>query len=735
MFFSLQIKLMNQEFTIYSVFFIATSLVSFFVAFIAFQRKSATAARDLAWLMISTGAAAFCIIFETVSTIPSEKIFWAKLEYIGGLTTPVLYLIFVLRFTGKEKFLSLRNKFLLFVIPAITWILVLTNESHNLIWTAFSPVSQTTNLMEYSHGIWFWIGYISYSYLLLLLSVVYLISFILTHAKTFRTQAVVVLVGGMFPWVVSALYLSGRNPVPGLDLTPFSIMLSGIIAAYAILNFRFLDLVPVARETLVDVLPDGILALDSQNRIQDINRAAISILGIRNKDVIGYPAVSSGSARVHLLNSIINNNPLVQIETGSNNETKTYHIIKQPVKNQPGSRLVIISDITALKKTEKELIKAKEHAEESDRLKSAFLANMSHEIRTPMNGILGFTELLKMSDITSEQQQAYLDIIKKGGERMLNIINDIIDISKIESGQMQVYISRININEQIETLSSFFMPEAEAKGIQLKHKKELSDDESVIRTDPDKVYAILTNLVKNAIKFTREGFVEFGYEKKDGFLEFFVRDSGMGIRPEQQEFIFERFRQGSDSLTRNYEGTGLGLSISKAYVQMLGGKIWFESDYGTGSVFSFNLPYDSPRDSTTHVVETVPELLENHKIKPLFVLLAEDDKPSELLITRIAGPFCSKILKVTTGPEVIEACRNNPDLDLILMDIKLPEIDGYEATRQIRQFNKDVIIIAQTAFGLMGEKDKAIHAGCNDYISKPINRQVLLDLLQKYFVK
>lgn len=726
---------MNQVFTVYSVFFIATSLVSFFVAFIAFQRKSATAAIDLAWLMISSGIGAFCIIFETVATIPSEKIFWSKLEYLGGLTTPVLYLIFVLRFTGKEKFLSLRNILLLFVLPAVTWILVLTNEKHNLIWTGFSPISKTTNLMEYYHGIWFWIGYISYSYLLLLLSAVYLLTFILSHAKPFRTQAVVVLVGGMFPWFVSALYLSGRNPVPGLDLTPFSITISGIIAAYAILNFRFLDLVPVARETLVDILPDGILALDSKNRIQDINRAAISFLGIRNKNVIGYPAVSSGSPRIHLLNAVIDNNPLLQIEVGSNGETKTYHIIKQPVKNQPGSRLVIISDITALKKTEKELITAKEHAEESDRLKSAFLANMSHEIRTPMNGIMGFTELLKMSDITSEQQQAYLDIIKKGGERMLNIINDIIDISKIESGQMQVYVARTNINEQIETISAFFMPEAEAKGINLKYKTNLPDDESVIRTDPDKVYAILTNLVKNAIKFTREGFVEYGYEKKDGFLEFFVKDSGIGIRPEQQEYIFERFRQGSDSLTRNYEGTGLGLSISKAYVQMLGGKIWFESDFGKGSVFSFNIPYDSPVDSRAHVVETAPEPLENHKIKPLFVLLAEDDKPSELLITRIAKPYCRKIIKVTTGPESVEACRNNPNLDLILMDIKLPDMDGYEATKQIRQFNKDVIIIAQTAFGLMGEKDKAIHAGCNDYISKPINRNVFLGLLQKHFDK
>jgi PAS domain S-box-containing protein len=726
---------MNQDFTIYSIFFIGTSVVSFFVAFIAFQRKSAVGAKELAWLMIAAGTGAFCLIFETITTVAAEKIFWAKLEYLGGLTTPVFYLIFVLRFTGKEKFLLKRNIILLFLIPAITWILTLTNEMHNLIWTGFSPISADTNLMEYFHGIWFWIGYISYSYILLLLAAVNLLTFTVIQAKPFRKQAVVVFIGGMFPWLVSAVYLSGKNPVPGLDITPFSITLSGIIAAYAILNFRFLDLVPVARETLVDILPDGILAIDSQNRIQDINGAARSFLGITDNNIIGYPATATVPQGTPLLEAVLDNNPLLQIEVGNNGEMRTFHVIKQPVKNQPGSRLVIISDITAMKKTEKDLIVAKEHAEESDRLKSAFLANMSHEIRTPMNGILGFTELLKMSDITSEQQQAYLDIIKKGGERMLNIINDIIDISKIESGQMQVYISRTNINELIETISSFFMPEAEAKGIHLLYKISLTDEESVIRTDPDKVCAILTNLVKNAIKFTRAGYIEYGYEKKEGFLEFFVKDTGIGIKPEQKEFIFERFRQGSDSITRNYEGTGLGLSISKAYVQMLGGQIWFESEFGKGSFFSFSIPYDSPSDSKASPTEASPELVENHKLKPLFVLLAEDDKPSELLIARLAGPFCKKLLKVTTGPEAVEACRNNPELDLILMDVKLPDIDGYQATRQIRQFNKNVVIIAQTAFGLMGEKDKALSAGCNDYISKPINRSVFLGLLNKYFDK
>jgi PAS domain S-box-containing protein len=724
---------MNQVSALYSIFFITTSLVSFFVAFLAYQRKSVNGARELAWLMLATGTGAFWVIFETSAPEMAQKIFWSKLEYSGGLVTPVLYLIFVLRYTGKNKFLTPGIMTLLFLIPVFTFVLTLTNEQHNLIWSGFSPISATTNLMEYFHGIWFWIGYIAYSYLLLLVSAIFLIDFIIRQAKPFRSQALVIFAGGLIPWIVSVIYLTGNSPVPGLDLTPFSITLSGSLAAWAILNFRFLDLVPVARETLVEILPDGIVAIDSQNRIQDINEAALSFLGIRNRRVIGLPVESADASEKLLLTSVIDKNPIELIEIRDKGNIRTYSILKKSIKNLPGSRLVIISDITSLKQTEKELIIAKEEAEESDRLKSAFLANMSHEIRTPLNGIMGFTELLKMSDVTAEQQHAYLEIIKKGGDRMLSIINDIVDISRIDSGQMKVNLVRTNISELVQSVFSFFKPEAEAKEISFKYRSTLSFEESIINTDYDKVFAVLSNLVKNAIKFTHKGFVEFGYRKERTYFEFFVKDSGMGISNEQREFIFERFRQGSESLTRNYEGTGLGLPISRAYAEMLGGKIWFESDYGTGSVFYFTLPFVPSSNSPDVINDPPPAVTDEQKIKSLVILIVEDNMPSELLMTRLVRPFSKKILKVTNGIDAIEACRNNPDIDLVMMDIKLPDIDGYESTQEIRRFNKDLIIIAQTAFGLMGEKEKALEAGCTDYISKPINRAVLLELIEKYF--
>ena len=409
-----------------------------------------------------------------------------------------------------------------------------------------------------------------------------------------------------------------------------------------------------------------------------------------------------------------------------------------PILNAQGKTthyIAIKEDITTRKNVEKELIKAKDKAEESDRLKLAFLANMSHEIRTPMNGILGFTELLKSPNLAGEEQQEYIRIIEKSGIRMLNIINDIISISKVESGQVEISLSETNINEQIEYLQTFFKPEAGHKGIQLSVSNKLPSQETIINTDKEKIYAILTNLIKNAIKFTDSGSIEFGCAKKGKYLEYFVKDTGGGISKSQQKIIFERFRQANETITRSHEGSGLGLAISKAYVEMLGGKIWVESEQGEGSTFYFTIPADTELKSIEKFkIEKIPlKEKEENKIKDLKVLIVEDDEISKLLITIAVKTFSKEILKVGTGIEAIEACRNNPDIDLVMMDINMPEMGGYEATQQIRKFNKDVVIIAQTANGMQSDRDEAIAAGCTDYISKPVNIASLSELIHKYF--
>jgi len=410
--------------------------------------------------------------------------------------------------------------------------------------------------------------------------------------------------------------------------------------------------------------------------------------------------------------------------------------LSEELYNHPHN-LCMIEDITDKKKYELELIKAKEKAEESDRLKSAFLANMSHEIRTPMNGILGFSTLLKESNLTGEQQQEYIKVIEKSGHRMLSIINDIIDISKIEAGLMLVNKKKVNISEQIDSLYHFFTPEVEGKGMRLIMKNKLSAEETVIKTDREKVYSILTNLIKNAIKFTSQGFIEFGCERKGKQLEFFVKDTGIGIPKERQEAIFERFIQADIADARAFQGAGLGLAISKAYVEMLGGEIWVESypeRQEQGSIFYFTLPYN-PESNVDMVDKNAVSVNSQEDHKRLKILIAEDDETSEMLISQGVKLLSKEILKARTGFEAVEICRKTPDIDLILMDIQMPVMNGYIAVRQIREFNKHVIIFAQTAYALAGDREKAIEAGCNDYISKPIDNHLLLAKIQKCFNK
>ncbi len=396
----------------------------------------------------------------------------------------------------------------------------------------------------------------------------------------------------------------------------------------------------------------------------------------------------------------------------------------------------IVIDITERKKAVQELIVEKEHAEQSDRLKSAFLANMSHEIRTPMNGILGFTELLKDPHLGETEQKEYIEIIEKSGARMLNIINDLINISKVESGQMEISIGETNINSQLDYLYTFFKPEATKKGLNLEVKNQLNSEDSRIKTDREKIYAILTNLVKNAIKFTNTGSIEFGYIVKGKFMEFYIKDTGKGIPKSKKELVFERFRQAHESnAVGNNEGSGLGLTISKAYVEMLGGKIWLESEEGKGSTFYFSIPYIpcNEEKKKTDKIEVASKEQAEDPINKLKILIVEDDAISKLLMTIAVKKYAKEVLKVSTGYQAIETCRATPDIDLVMMDINMPEMGGYEATRKIREFNKEVIIIAQTANGMQSDKEQAIAAGCNDYISKPVNLNTLGEIIQKNF--
>jgi PAS domain S-box-containing protein len=349
---------------------------------------------------------------------------------------------------------------------------------------------------------------------------------------------------------------------------------------------------------LYDFAPSGYFTLSKDGKIIELNLCGAKMLGKERSRLINSPFgffVSEKTRSVFnlFLDKVFNSKTKESCElTMSGNGDLPVYIYLTGIVTEDGEQCIVtIVDITERIQMEQELITAKEKAEESDRLKTSFLSNMSHEFRTPMSGILGFTRLLKKPKLTGEQQQEYIDSIEKSGARMLNIINDIINISKVETGQMVTTISETNVNEQIENIYSLYRHEAEEKGMHFSIKNRLHSHEATIKTDAEKSYYILSNLVKNAIKFSHKGSIEISCEKKGKYIEFYVKDTGIGIRQDQNEMIFEKFRQGSESDTRDFQGAGLGLAISKAYAEMLGGKIWVESEFGIGSKFYFTLPY------------------------------------------------------------------------------------------------------------------------------------------------
>jgi len=389
-----------------------------------------------------------------------------------------------------------------------------------------------------------------------------------------------------------------------------------------------------------------------------------------------------------------------------------------------------VFDITKSKQAQEALIRAKEKAEESDRIKTAFLANMSHEIRTPMNGILGFLNLLQNHELSKDKMDSFIKIVNESGERLLNTINDIIEISKIEAGQVPLSYSSINLHEVMNYMLDFFMPEANRRGLILKYKNTANKD-IYFRTDRNKIESIISNLIKNALKFTTKGYVEFGTNLIDNKLIIFVKDSGIGIPGKKLKVIFDRFMQAELKIARSHEGSGLGLSISKAYTQLLGGQIWAESTVNKGSEFYVSFDYYPGNRNVKEIIRTHEAIaVENSENT---ILIAEDDDTSYLYLIKILGENKRlKIIRACTGEEAVQICKDNPKISLILMDIKMPVLDGYKATRQIKKIRKNIPVIAQTAYALPEDREKAMASGCAEYISKPINKESLIELLNKY---
>lgn len=487
----------------------------------------------------------------------------------------------------------------------------------------------------------------------------------------------------------------------------------------------------------IEQSPVHIVITDKENIIEYVNTKFTDVTGYTPEEIIGKNIEIL--IPPHLKEEYFKSFDLVnRKEENSRGETQSLrkdgtifweYLYISPLKNEKGETthfIVIKEDITKRKQMEQELIEALDRAERSDKLKEAFLQNLSHEIRTPLNAIVGFSELLGMNRIGASEQKDYISIIVNSSNQLLSIVNDILTVSRIQTGQEVVVIKSVFINTLIDNLYAIFKSQAETKSIDFSVYKESDNPQFAILTDETKLTQILSNLINNAIKFTHKGRVEFGYKLNERHIDFFVKDTGIGIPKESQELIFERFRQVEMSISRTFGGTGLGLSISKAFAEMLKGSIRVESESFLGSTFYLTIPLQEVAEKPGKPSSTllIPK-------ETFTILVAEDEIYNYQLIEAYFTETNYIIIHAHDGQEAVEHCCSNPKIDIVLMDIKMPKMDGVTAMQEIRKYRADLPIVAQTAYALESEKQHLLDKGFDDYISKPIKKQELIQKVLK----
>jgi len=455
-------------------------------------------------------------------------------------------------------------------------------------------------------------------------------------------------------------------------------------------------------------------------KIIKINKAYENQTGLKKENIIGktileiFPDIEH--SWIETLSNVVISGESANIIDFNHNTGKYYDISAFCPKH--GEIALFLKDCTEREKERLTLEKLYKKAEESDRLKSTFLANMSHDIRTPMNAILGCSELLGNKDLDQEEREKCLQHIKSSGKRLLGLITDIVDISKIDAYQQKLNFNVINLNHLMYDLRDQFRLSNTEKDIKLSLSVDFEDNLSFINTDEKRLNQILTNLLENAYKFTPEGEIRFGYFLKDNFLEFHVRDTGIGIKPEHQSIIFERFGQINNNSAQNNSGSGLGMSIVKGLIELFKGEIWLSSELNKGSEFYFKIPY-------------LPYQKEDKKPKEIKILIAEDEEINFYLLNMWLKDI-GTVLHATNGQEALDLYHANPDIEIIIMDIRMPILTGLEVTKEIRKNNTTIPIIAHTAYAMNDEATSIKEAGCTDILIKPAKQKDLINILEKH---
>jgi len=495
--------------------------------------------------------------------------------------------------------------------------------------------------------------------------------------------------------------------------------------------------------TITTAAGDAIVMMDNEGLISFWNPAATLIFGYTEQEAIGK-ALHTLITPPEFYQLFADNYPKF-LETGQGNAIGQTQELEAMRKD--GSRLYIslnlsavkiknqwhavglIADITTRKKAARELIAAKQKAESSDRLKSAFINNISHEVRTPLNGIIGFADLVTKPDISDEEKLSFITMIKASSKRLLDTMTSYMDISMIVTGNMQVQQKPFDLHHFLKRMFDQHIPMCDIKNLKLNLQLPNLSDSLVINDDKSIYTKVFSHLLDNAVKFTREGAISFGYTRQGDQNHFFVTDTGVGIRDEIQPVIFEQFMQEEETNTRAFDGSGLGLSIVQGLVRLLGGEVGLASEKGRGTTFFFHIPCEEVFEKN---IQAAPIPSQEKRVGKPVILVAEDDEANYLFLKTVLRRLGYEVIWASDGHVAVQMAEEHPELSLILMDIKMPEMDGFTATKLIKSTRPDLPIIAVTAFAMSGDEQKATDAGCNDYIAKPIMEDRLIQKISSF---